>query len=1099
MATGSQAWFWFPDRRTGLVYGNEPAGRESCVLRTEQGTGAKWVVQVARPGSRLMCFDAPASQAAQRFRFAAAATGDAIRLDPLLVPRVPNLPGIVAIPPDGWDAATIAWLTKSPERLRVRRLTTSGVANPKAISARDVGAPIAELADAALSFSIGDRIGPAVRPAFVAEKPRVQVTFPPRAAQSGFEITVQLLDNVLQEVTIDLLWRDQQKKTRITRAQTIKLGPQSARGAFVLRSADVGYGAELYVQAAANVDLCYRDENGARVSAGSVLARKRVLQGLSVLELDAARREALQTRDVAGIDQAPSIRDDLLQRCGLAGLKDAAGPMDEIPAPLFAALLDHATQATGDPLTAADEFLHWPAAAQLRLSLGRNASRAGEARNGEDAASVVWRGARVEGATLGWLSADPQRQIAILPLLAQLDDAPRVLDAVQRIRNVASHQLVDTIKALTAIEDPAWARLIALAREGGGLRKRGDDLLAECRTAANDYDDICDRLDRLEQYERDARVRLGELAQARRRFEHYAGEIAAASAEFAQSRGGGLAAFESLAEKYRRAAGDREDEPAVAALAREFENGTTAIFAFDDDALHALARERWEDRKRQAEVIRWFEQLIALLGPERGATEVPAWPDQTMADAPLAPRVNRIEQRLSDAAPRGAGEKTAGLASALLAEARRLSAVLHSGLKRSHRTIAAMHAIEFGLDTLHARIERCADAIVLGCLRNALHARHDALLARGAAIANERIERTMREARSAAAPVASAATLNAWSEILSRLEQEIVAAERLDSELQALREQLSPPLRERMAQGIGPDLRDHVDAEIATWRAQMEAARARLMRAQAYGQALGGRDLSLQLLSEPQLSAEADDPHHLNFLLAWSHHRTQQLAKLGAMRAPLADLARAALTTGCPHVSWDEDAGERVAVALIAADGEPAEVHRSFAKNLGLLNDAWTMTGGSNPQLRALLWLRHDHPSIRGIEALIAMAKQPEQLVNSVPGATLEPKPAFTNSANFKRFIGDVACLRLGRLAKDDRADAMRVSNTYKIAAANTFFKAIPVVCKLVELARNSGDGMSSAEAATLQAVLTRHQLWPILDDPSGNARASCNQPGRPP
>src|SRR5689334_11917602 len=109
MLTGRGAWFWFPEQRTGLIYLHGAARDNSYVARTGSPAGVDWIVQLVRPGSRAVCYDV--SDAGAPARFALAASDERWQLDPMLAPSPGEAPGVLALAPDEWDFATLAWLT----------------------------------------------------------------------------------------------------------------------------------------------------------------------------------------------------------------------------------------------------------------------------------------------------------------------------------------------------------------------------------------------------------------------------------------------------------------------------------------------------------------------------------------------------------------------------------------------------------------------------------------------------------------------------------------------------------------------------------------------------------------------------------------------------------------------------------------------------------------------------------------------------------------------------------------------------------------------------------------------------------------------------
>jgi hypothetical protein len=1092
------AWFWFPERRLGLVYLDEPASRGSYLFRTVQPGSGSWVIQLARPGARALCYDALNPDPLQVFTLRSDEAAE-WRLNADLVPKPGDQPGVLAVAPPEWDQATLAWLTADGGSgpLNLRRLSRTDVHDPHRITIDDIDASPFDLSDASLAFALHDHIGPAIKPKMITAESRVLATFPPFLPEgTALTIELRLFESVHSRVPIQILQRHVQGG-RLKVVDNQILTPKRPGAAVTLRQAPAGL--EVYVQTPEGVGLWYRDGSGPASDAdGGQLARLRRIDGLSPAspnlidhhreDLD-AERERLRADgggSATGGAAREATRTLLLTQRDLAALLEdtrTAALFHELPAPLVAALLDSVDGMPGDRLVATRRFLESPSASQLHAALGVVSDDTVRQNQDEDAATALWKRNGVDGEGFSWLARDPRRQLELLSLIKARIDVSSTITSLRHLPHLPPDDLRQTALDLLEIAKPIWPRLVSLLFPGRALHRRGTGLLGECATAAESSNVVHSRRQRLTAFAGDVGTHLVNLSEARRRCGAYSEQVSYASTVFNRSIEDGLVEIERLTNEYG-ASGETESD-AAAALVRELETGVAAEFLFDERALAAIAR----DRLQQAQVVEWLGKIIDLLDRRLDSADLPPWPDRPQLDE-LAFGIGRVNQYLSRPAPVEAQERMpANLPPSLRPEAERLRAELEANLEKCRRVLFDWAGRKLKPE-FHARLAWMRERVVFLCLCGALRCRQRALLDRHkalGALAFQQLDASARGAVDRSRSDSAPEDLDAWSDALVRLEGELNKGEALVSQV---REQVrdfaepsaEPPILEPA------QLEEQAKALIARWRDEVGSAGNRFVRTRLYAEAMEVPWSRASEANTPEPVAAEDGAKLLEAFPAWHRYHSQRLTALNAALLEFGRAAASFLTRRCPAVSWGDQAGRQLAEALIELEErEPAEVIATLAKALGRLDEAWRLSGGGDPDnVRNLIWLGHDEPNVRRIEAVLGAIKNPERLLTDFAlhqdlanVEAIDPTPPHQRPdhlrgfAEFRAFLGRLALERLHHLHAD-LGTAPALAAVAERTQAHNFWDAIAEVSGL--LADGSGPGR---EAETLRSGLARNKLWP--------------------
>jgi hypothetical protein len=1109
------AWFWFREQRTGLVYLDQPAADRAHLLRLDRPGSSSWVTQLIRRGTRAVCYDAdPIGDG--RFRLVLPGQEEEWRLDPDLTAQPGEQVGTLAIAPADWDAITVAWLVAGAEEpLCVWCRSRGALRDQSVVTLDDVGVPALELRDAAISFTSGDRLGPAVRPSLIAAESRVLVTFPQHARpHSPFEIELRLLDILNERVPVQIF--QVHKKWRLHLIAVRELTPSAT--SIVVPLGKLPEQTDIYIQTPGNVHLCYcdgREQSRVTQLSDGRLARRFMFQGLSapdprLIDRHAAAldeyRQAMEARATQVTDEAPrlggsrqrSVRSELCEQYGIADLRGqpaANATFGEFPAPLLAALFERVAAAPGDEVEVACRFMNWPAAAQLDQCLAASAAPTQRPPNAPDATTAAWRQAGATTDDIGWLAAESKRQLALLPLIAECGDAGRLLAVLRRLPDPKNGELAASVDALRMLDRPTWARLDRLSCPGGELHERGKRLLEELCEPPESHKELASRGDRLRRLERDARRHVAELADARRSCGPYADEVAAVAHAFEQSADEGLAEIERLTSNYRAENDDGSDEPAVRDLVREFEENFPPEFLFDCRALQAIARKRWHDALTLASVVQWLEQLAMVLDGRVALTEVPSW-SESRCSGDLEDRVSRIRQTFVSLLCQRAVTAAVELPAPLREEARRLTDNLDAELARSRGALATLDTDEFALGELHDEVERGNDTIIRRCLANTLRVRQDALLTRASAIApadQETTDALIREARQVNSDQRRLETLGPWSNSLARLESALAKFEERFAKQRLILERaggwlgapLGRPLTPAEVFALWPELVTKLQGRIAALRDECRSADEQTARAAALTEAMHGQSAVPLAARADEPPAASDGADRLEAVFAWESWHQQRIIARNSALAELGATARDVLARRCPNVLWDDDCGSRIAEALVAiVDRDPSDAVRAFTTAADLLDDAWRLTGGNDKRhVRDVVWLGRESALIRRVEAVLAAAKQPARLVTE--RGLEESKVRLNNQSpdhmksfpQFRAHLGKLAAGRLDNLLRDAEARRALAACALEPIQASTWWHAISEVARLVRFAQDDENAGSASEA--LRAAMGRHGLWP--------------------
>ena len=239
------------------------------------------------------------------------------------------------------------------------------------------------------------------------------------------------------------------------------------------------------------------------------------------------------------------------------------------------------------------------------------------------------------------------------------------------------------------------------------------------------------------------------------------------------------------------------------------------------------------------------------------------------------------------------------------------------------------------------------------------------------------------------------------------------------------------------------------------------------------------------------MRSETGARNELNLALAWRRFDEAPAGRReGFVR--LARMAQDVLERHCPAVSWDAEAGARIAEALTGTD----EIRRfaaleSLTGVLAQLDSAWTLSGGAHPEhIRDLLWLGADRPAILRLQAVLPAADRPQRLIEDgrlrADLAEFErlclsfPRPVYLRGfGELRESLGRVAYGRLGELRKDASYSGVLSTLADDTFRVKNFWSALPAVRKLVNLAARGSGGCAPEDARALETALRHHGLWP--------------------
>ena len=1050
------AWFWFPDRRTAVAF-REPARKSSHVLRAGPARSEQSVVQVVRPGLQTACFDAPERDDSMPSSFCFASMTGAKRFVPQLAATASDQPRILAVAPGAWDAVTVSWLTpEGNEHLRLKRLRRSQVADPRLLSAADIKERLSEPADIALYFSEGDDVGPAFTPTVASEQPQVLVTW------TGKEIRVELTAQARSNIPIQLLLRDVQKLTRPTPFKDLVLtnrGPLQ----FVRLDGRVFEKVTVYCLAPREVAVSYRegDQRPVRITDG-LIARRWMAGGFQPVEAsdesELAKFRVSLDRTYAecgrgsGLDTGRSegepVRGQLMRRHGLSasfGNGQATGALETLPAPLFAAWLDQCEVGQNKAVVTLDQFLQWPAAAQLRRSVAVDADFPAVRPGNEDAVGLVWRRARVAGPELEWLGEDARRQIGILPYVSQQYDVSRLVGCLRDLEDLQSDDLPEVAEALVELFSPDWLGLLGRARPESHLGRIGQQLREAASATATKCKDVHARRELLRQYENRLREHLKTLARARSRFPDHARAIAEASVELAKSRAQGLAALKRLEEAYPEANAAASDVQKILDQIARLQDGVPPELLFDQNVLYAEARRTLEELTQRAQIVGWLEQFAQTLDGAAGREVLLRWPHDAVADD-LEARIGEVGLALEAALTQCKNsEKSEGLVPSLQDRAKLVARAISDLIKRGRQMLSGddnERAVGLALDQTDMLVDRAA----LLCVRDEVRAGLLGLIESYrplASFGNIDLDR-LADMAATVTGEASPQSLNRMLADAEELEREIGAAERRAGELKRLLSELSPSLREAIRNPADPRLDDLVEEQIAVWKDEADAAGKALLVVDGYirniGPELADPDSNPSILSPVTAGSRSIDR-----LLMWHDYRGNVRGKFETAIATLGGQLQNLLTSRCPLTPWANDSGRKIAEVLVRSPRQDGfDVLASLAKILERLRAIWRVTGGDKPDhVRDVLWLLRNRPVVGAFEAITALAHDPGQIVEEerVRGWLAETEilerqtshEEWSNPAILEERLGRIAQERIYRLVDDAEIGGDRLSGILQI------------------------------------------------------------------
>jgi hypothetical protein len=1028
--------------------------------------------------------------------FCFASMTSAKRFVPQLAATASDRPGILAVAPGAWDAVTVSWLTsEGNEHLRLKRLRRSQVADPRFLTAPDIKERLSEPADISLYFSQGDDVGPAFTPIVVSEQPQVLVTW------TGKEIRVELTAQARSNIPIQLLLRDVQKLTRPTLFKELVLSngapPQFVR----LLDAQVYAKVTVYCLAPSDVAVSYREGNQrpVRITDGLV-ARRWMKDGFQLVDASdeselAKFRETLDRAYAAsgrgsgpdtGSSEGKPVRGQLMRRHGLSaslGNGKATGALDTLPAPLFAAWLEQCAVEQTKAVGAVDQFLQWPAAAQLRRSVAVDADFPTVRPGNEDAVALVWRRARVAGRELEWLQEEPQRQIGILPFVSQQYDVSRLIGCLRDLEDLQSDDLPEVAEALVELFSPDWLGLLGRARPESHLDRIGQQLRKAASATATKCKDVHARRELLRQYENRLREHLEALARARSRLPDHARAIAEASVELAQSRAQGVAALKRLEEAYPEANAAASDEQKILDQIVRLQDGVPPELLFDQNVLYAEARRTLEELTQRAQIVGWLEQFAQTLDGAAGREVLLRWPHDAVADD-LEARIGEVGLALEAALSRRKNsEKSEGLVASLQDRAKLVARAISDLIKRGRQLLSGddnESAVGLALDQADMLVDRAA----LLCVRDEVRAGLLGLIESYRPLASFGSIDLDRLADMAATVTgeASPQSLNRMLADAEELEREVGAAERRAGELKRLLSELSPSLREAIRNPADPRLDDLVEEQIAVWKDEADAAGKALLVVDGYIRSIGPQ------LADPDSNLSIPSPvtagsRSIDRLLIWHDYRGKVRGKFEAAIAALGGQLQNLLTSRCPLTPWANDSGRKIAEVLVRSPRQDGfDVLASLAKILERLRAIWRVTGGDKPDhVRDVLWLLRNRPVVGAFEAITALAHDPEQIVEEerVRGWLAETEilerqtshEEWSNPANLEERLGRIAQERIYRLVDDaeiggDRLSGILQINLRKVEAP---WQAIDAVRKFASA--------SGCLANDVRAALQRHEL----------------------